>query len=217
MPVWTSVRRLLTALALTTLMSPAPLLATDHEEWRFNVLLDGSPIGTQTFRRQRDGDESKVTIEATLDVKILFMTAYSYRHRDEEVWTGECLKSMNSTTDDNGSFFRVRASATAEGLLVETGQGRRTLDGCVDSFAYWDPNGLKSSHLLNSQTGEYEAVNLLELGEESVFFRGESVLARRLVISGEKIRIDLWYTAGNDWVALESTTKSGRKLYYQRQ
>lgn len=201
--------------ACVLLAAPSP--ATEHDEWRFRVLLDGSPIGTQTFRRQREGSLERISIEAAMDVKIFFVTAYSYRHRNEEVWEGNCLKSMDSTTDDNGEAFRVQAAATPEGFVVETGKGRQRLDGCVDSFAYWNPQELKASNLLNSQTGEYVAVRLLDLGQEPVRFRGKPTPARRIALTGDKLRIDLWYTDSDDWIALESTTTSGRKLYYERQ
>lgn len=209
----------LSLLAAFAIFVPAPPVraAAPTDEWRFNVLLDGSPIGTQTFRREREGERSRITIEASFDVKIFFVTAYTYRHRNEEVWEGDCLHSMNSTTDDNGKPFRVEASATPEGFFVKNAKGRQKLDGCIDSFAYWDPEELKASHLLNSQTGDYEAVQLLELGEEAVKFRGRETRARRIALTGDKLRIDLWYTDQDDWIALESTTTSGRKLYYQRQ
>jgi hypothetical protein len=203
-------------LALVLLATAVPALASD--EWRFQVLLDGSPIGTQLFQRTRDGNLTRISIEATFDVKVLFFTAYTYRHRNEEVWDGSCLRSMDSTTDDNGTRFRVRATAEAGALVVDNGKGSTRLDGCIDSFAYWAPEELRASHLLNSQTGEYEAVSLRELGKEDIVVRGKPTRARRLALEGEKLRIDLWYSdTDDDWLALESTTTSGRKLYYQRQ
>ncbi len=187
------------------------------KEWRFNLLMDGSPIGSQVFRLSREGQRSRVSVAADFDVKILFLSVYTYEHRNEELWEGGCLLAMNSTTDDNGEVFRVTASSVADGLLVETRDGRKSLAGCVHSFAYWDPKHLGSSRLLNPQTGEYEAVRLKEHGTETIAFRGQPTTARRISLEGDKLKIDLWYSDTSDWLALESTTKSGGKLYYQRQ
>ena len=41
-------------------------------------------------------------------------------------------------------------------------------------------------------------------------------LARRLVLEGPELRIDLWYSPDDDWLALESASKGGRKLRYVR-
>lgn len=206
------------AIVLSLLAPAAALADTPKErEWRFQVLLDGSPIGSQVFRETRDGQSSRVSIEASFDVKLLFFTAYSYRHRNEETWEGGCLKSMKSTTDDNGKAFRVDARPAGDGLVVETLEGREELPGCIDSFAYWNPAELRSPRLLNSQTGKWEEVTLRELGEETVPYKGQPTRARRVAIVGKDLDISLWYAGDDDWIALESTLASGRKLYYARQ
>ena len=199
------------------LVAPHTAFAASPGEWRFNVLLDGSTIGSQLFRLTRDGNRSRVEIEASFDVKVLFFNAYSYRHRNEEVWEGGCLRSMQASTDDNGKLFRVNATSTDNGVLVETVDRREQLPACISSFAYWDPEELRSPRLLNSQTGKYEPVTLRELGQETIAFRGQPTLARRVALESRNPRIDLWYSLSDDWLALESTTTSGRKLYYERQ
>jgi len=55
------------------------------------------------------------------------------------------------------------------------------------------------------------------LGEESLQVRGRNVLARRYALHAAKFRIDVWYVADRQWVQLESTTESGRRLRYQIQ
>jgi len=47
--------------------------------------------------------------------------------------------------------------------------------------------------------------------------RGEPVAAYRYRLSGEDLKIDLWYSPDNHWLALESTLEGGRKLRYRMQ
>jgi len=202
---------------VAALLAPFSASGDVAREWRFDVMLDGSSIGSQVFRWSGDEQRSRVEIEAIFDVKILFYTAYSYRHRNEEVWERGCLRSMQASTDDNGELFRVKATAAVDSVLVETRDGREQLPACVSSFAYWAPAQLRSSRLLNSQTGKYEKVTIRELGEETIVVRGQPTLAKRIALESANPRIDLWYSASDDWLALESTTSSGRKLYYARQ
>lgn len=203
--------------ALILVLTPlSPVRAEPQQEWNFNVLLDGDPIGTQSFQRTVEGETSRVRIQAEFSVKILFLTVYTYSHRNVEVWENGCLRSMDATTDDNGEKFRVRAEESALGVQVETLQGKETLPPCVTSFAYWDPERLEAGRLLNSQTGEYESVRAREMGEEKIRFEGKEVPARRLALEGDKLKIDLWYSKAGDWLALESTTTSGRRLKYVR-
>lgn len=188
-------------------------------EWRFKVLLEGDPIGHQTFRLTQDGSRQRVSIEASMDVKILFLTVYSYRHRNDETWEDGCLVSIASETDDNGEPFRIRGAREGDAFVIDDGKARSLLPSCVHSFAYWDPEKLRQSSLLNSQTGKYEAVQLRELGEETLpSGGGGQQRARRFALEGPELRIDLWYSsADNDWLALESRSKSGRVIRYVRE
>lgn len=206
------------AALLAGLVARSAAASDPDKEFRFQVLLDDSPIGTQVFRVREDGGRSTVSIEATMDVKILFLTAYSYRHRNEETWNGDCLSSIDATTDDNGEKFRVKGSVAGDGFVVDRTGGRETLPSCVVTYAYWAPDRLRTGRLLNSQTGKYEQLDLRELGEETVMSRGRELRARHVALEGAERRLELWYEIGsNDWIALESPTDSGRRLKYVRQ
>lgn len=191
--------------------------ASGPREWRFDVFLEDKPIGKQVFRVTADGARERVTSEATFDVNFLFITAYTYRHRNEETWEKGCLSRLESTTDDNGTAFRVQGEAGTGGFVVETQAARTTLPSCVRSFAYWNADYLQARRLLNPQTGEYEDVTMRALGEELLDVRGVTRPARRWVLQGPKLRIDLWYSPENDWLALESASKGGRTLRYVRE
>ena len=75
---------------------------------------------------------------------------------------------------------------------------------------------LQAPKLLNPQTGEYEDVTVRVLGDVTLEVRGVPRPARRYVAEGPKLRIDLWYSPDNDWLALESASKGGRTLRYVR-
>jgi len=196
--------------------SALAVAAAPAREWRFKVFLEDSPIGEQTFRVTEEGPRSIVRIEASLDVKILFFTAYSYRHENEEVWEDGCLTSIRTKTDDNGEPFRVSGSRSGEAFLVETADGTESLPGCVHSFAYWNLDRLRNPRLLNSQTGKYEPVSVREIGQETLRYRGSDVRARRYALESAEFRIDLWYSEENEWLALESL-RGGRTLRYVRE
>ena len=52
------------------------------------------------------------------------------------------------------------------------------------------------------------------MGEEKITVRGAPVQAKRYRITGPKNPIDLWYSADNNWLALQSTLEGGRRLRY---
>jgi hypothetical protein len=204
----------------TRLLGAALLLATSLQveartrSWDFQVFLGDAPIGYHQFTLDEQGERRELRSESRFAVKVLLFTAYRYEHDATELWRGDCLESLTARTNDNGGRPTVDARSDGERLAVATGKGRETIAGCVMSFAYWNPQILSQARLLNPQTGEYEAVKVATLGVENITVRGASVEAKRFRLTGSGKPIDLWYSLGDEWLALESTVAGGRRLRY---
>jgi hypothetical protein len=188
-------------LLMTMLLAVRPAAAGDtHLD--FEVSLDSRPVGTHRFDILRAADGSQtVRSVAEFEVKILGFIVYRYRHEATERWEQGCLVQIKSSTNDNGRALQV---------------SRVFRDGCVSSYAYWDPARLlQQRELLNPQTGEFDPVQIESLGEETLVVRGAPVLADRYRLSNGKLVIDLWYSKAGEWLQLDSTTPSNRKLHYR--
>lgn len=183
--------------------------------WDFQVFLDDDPIGYHRFTLDEERDGQGMKIEARFEVKVLFVTAYRYTHEASELWRGSCLAKLDARTNDDGTRLVTEAVADARRLTVSTARGSASVEGCVMSFAYWNPEILRQSHLLNVQTGEYQAVRIADMGDERIAVRGAPVMAKHYRITGPKNPIDLWYSTQSDWLALESTVSGGRRLRYR--
>lgn len=204
-------RQLLTALLL--LAGPSASHA-ETSVWNFRVLLDGREIGRHEFTLRESGNAMELRSDAQLDVRLLFFSAWKYVHEAVEQWDGNCLKSLESRTEVNGRSQAVSATKQDGGFSVERAAGRERHDGCVMSFAYWNPEILNERALLNAQNGELLPVRITTLGQETVTVRGEPVRATRHRISGRGVLIDVWY-AGDRWIALEAQAQGDRRLRYE--
>ena len=192
----------------------ASMIQAEHK-YSFRVMLDGSPIGTQQVSITNKDQYQQVDIRTSLDVKLLFLSVYRYEHVNTEVWKADCLQSINAFTDDNGEKHQVNATSTDQGLAISTLDNNRVINGCVRSFAYWDPALLRSDQLLNAQTGDYQDISIVEIGDVQTTIDGKSIPARQIQLKTEQDVIDLWYSQENRWVALQSVTRSGRTLRYE--
>lgn len=202
--------------ALVGMAAPLPAAPETRAEghtWSFRVLLGERTIGRHQFTLNPAGEEHEVHSEARFDVRLLFLTAWSYRHEAIERWQGDCLLALESRTETNGESESVRAITEGQSLVVEHQAGRDEHDGCIMSFAYWNPRILAAKRLLNSQTGELLPVTITSAAEESLAVRGEHLRARRHRITGPDLEIDLWY-AGERWVGLEAAAPGGKRLRY---
>lgn len=184
------------------------------KSWKFRVMLDDRPIGYHHVNVNRAQNRKKVHTQANFVVKILFIPVYSYDHETQERWVDNCLVDINSTTDDNGEDYFINSKQSEEKLMLETQDGMNSLKGCVRTFAYWDVDLLKSDRLLNTQTGEYENVEITDMGTGVLSFDGNEIEARQFRLVAKDMAIDLWYTKDMHWLALESVTESGAVLRY---
>lgn len=204
-------RSLLAALLVIAGLSPAH---AELNAWNFRVLLDGREIGHHQFTLRGTGEERELRSAARFDVRVLYVSVYRYFHEAIERWNGNCLQSLASRTETNGESQSVSAAARGNHLAVERPQGRDEHEGCVMSFAYWNPQILKERRLLNSQTGELLPVTVTTQGEEIIEVRGQRLAAQRHRISAPNLQVDLWYADGR-WIALEAPAKGGRRLRYE--
>lgn len=204
-------------LAALLLAATAPAFsATDAAEWRFEVFLNDKPIGFHTFSLSRERDEQVLQTEATFDVKFLFVTAFRYRHTNTETWRDGCLTSVEARTNSNGKELDVVGEQRDSGFWVSHDRGREALDECVRSFAYWNPTILGAKRLLNTQTGEYESIEVSPPSEDRVAVGKATVDASRYTLSAKGGAITLWYARDDGrWLALEAPAKGGRRIRYQ--
>lgn len=207
--------------ALVCLLSMAtPALASNFsadspdKNWQFKVFLDDKEIGFHNFAMVEKDDHKEIYSNARFDVKFLFFNAYSYRHDNVEQWSGQCLKSINAVTNDNGDQYNVSGTVDNDAFIVNTMETENTYLPCIKTFAYWDPDFLEEPILLNSQTGEMIEVASEFIGNEIMKHKGKDITAKRYRLNGENLQIDLWYSNDDHWLALESLTEGGRIVRY---
>ena len=201
-------------IVLTALLAVSASASSATGEWRFRVFLDDAEIGYHHFRLHGQGAEQQLESEARYNVKFLYVTVYNYAHDSRERWQGSCLKQIDASTRDNGNSLAVRGAQDGGRFVVSGASGQANLPTCVMTFAYWNPDLLGQSRLLNVQTGEYLDVQVRTLGEETITVRGSAQRAQRYALETRDFRIDLWYSPSKEWLALESRTDGGRKIRY---
>lgn len=200
-------------LMLTVMVLPAVSMA-DVENYEFKVFLDEREIGHHRFVVSPRDMRTFVSSEARFEVSFLFLNFYRYLHSSNEVWQNDCLREIKSRTNDNGEIHFVRGQYSDDSFLLETVEQRMQVDGCVRTFAYWNPALLSSGQLLNPQTGELIEVEIAFIGESAVRHGEGSSGARHYQITGDGLTIDLWYSKDEKWLALESTVETGARLRY---
>jgi hypothetical protein len=188
---------------------------TVSNAWRFRVFLDDREIGFHHFYLAEAGDHRQLRSVASFEYRLLFVKLFHYEHENLETWSGDCLQSIRSRTDANGEGFEVEGRRADGKFRINGKDGDASLPACIMSFAYWNPEFLQQSRLLNSQDGTFLDVRVSPPEREELLVRGEPQDAYRYRLDAGELNLDLWYSADDEWLALESEVKGGRKLRYE--
>ena len=146
--------------------------SASSQTYDFKVFLGKDEIGRQRFDVSSEGERTQVRVDAQFTVKFLYITVYTYRHTNVETWEGTCLREIRAETDDNGESFFVNGIFRNGQVQVQTQAGNWIGEGCIKTFAYWNPEWITGERLLNSQTGEHQPVSILAVGEETIPVQG---------------------------------------------
>ena len=190
-----------------------PVLATE-QQWRFRVYLDDKEIGTHDYVLNQQEEHLRVRSQASFEYRLLFVKLYAYQHENIETWSGNCLTAIKSSTDANGKSFAVKGELKDDRFVLIGSAGTSELPSCNMSFAYWNPSFLDQRQLINTQNGELLEVEVSAPELEEIEVRGNRLTARRYRLTAGAMEIELWYSENDEWLALETNAKGGRRLRY---
>lgn len=203
-----------TAILVTLILGSPLALAKD---WDFDVYLDNTKIGRHQFNLS---DSNVLTSTAKFNVKVLFINAYQYDHKAVETWQGGCLNSLEAHTTENKVVTEVSGRLQEPNFVVGNGKASNKLPACSMTFAYWNPKILSQDKLLNPQNAEWLTTKVSKLASENLEVKGKNIEVSHYKLDGaldgkNKLNIELWYNANNDWVALKSITPEGYTINYK--
>ena len=202
-------------IVLLVLLSVVGTVAANDQEWRFRVFLDDKEIGYHNFSLQAQEDQLQLQSEAKFEYRLLFVKLFGYEHENIETWDGNCLTEIKSKTDSNGEPFQVNGTLEGESFLLSGSAGESQLPPCSMSFAYWNPDFLEQDRLINVQNGEVLDIEVSEPERVELEVRGVLQPAYRYLLGAGEMKIELWYSVNNEWLALETDARGGRRLRYQ--
>jgi hypothetical protein len=170
--------------------APAGPAAAVHRV--FDIMREGSQIGTNTFDIARSGDATSVKIVTHVLVKVMYVTAYRYDHSETASYKGNQLVSFTATTNDNGTNHEITAEQKdGKVILTVDGETREAAKGIVPA-SLWSADVSNKSQLFDTGNGKLLSTKARDLGDEMVEIHGAPLHLRHIKLSGQFDR-DLWF------------------------
>jgi hypothetical protein len=180
--------------------------AADPEVRDFTTYIDGKRAGTyrMTIATQDDGTVS-MTGAADINIRVL-LVHYTYTYRGTEVWQGNRLLQLQSSSNDNGKAYQVVAVADANGLRLRVNgqEGRAPADTWLTT--YWrlpEANARnRVQNLVDADTGRVLTATLQHIGASQISVAGQVQNCAHYRLAGG-VQVDLWYDGSDRLVRQE--------------
>jgi hypothetical protein len=180
---------------------------------RFDVVRDGSVVGRHSTTFRREGDVLKVDSRMALEIGFLGLTLYDFDYDATGTWRDGTPVALEARTDDNGEVRNVSAHWDGGTWRVDGGGGAWTAPRPVLPTNHWNPAVLTENAVLNTLTGERNAVTIVPGPVERVETGTGPREARRFDYRGE-LRATVWYDAQGRWVRLSFNGRDGEPVTY---
>lgn len=189
---------------------------TIAEQRTMSVLVEGKPCGhvRMTFAQQPDGSVA-VQTDSKVEVRVL-LKKFRYQIQVKETWKAGKLTSLQSTCNDDGDAYNLTASAEGDSLRVRVNGRERRMQSDVWVTTYWQqPDNSKINQelvLLDADNGKELRARLQYLGVEQRGVAGTVQNLARYMLTGDKVRMALWYDAQGKLVRQEWTELGHRTV-----
>lgn len=173
---------------------------------RFEVYRNNSRMGEHAvaFSRTEAGD-LRVDVDIDLAVRLGPIPVFRYQHDATEFWRDGELVAIQAATFSDGEWSRWQAGLNATGGVALSD---------LPPSSHWTRYDPTTAAILNTETGEPMAVEIVSLGVEEFPTATGQVEAERIRMTGT-LTVDLWYDAEGNWVGCEFEAR-GQRIRYVR-
>jgi Family of unknown function (DUF6134) len=182
---------------------------------RFDVLRAGDVIGSHQVDFSSVQDGLAVRTQIDIEVSVLGIKAFEFRHKSTETWGAGRLRTFESETLDDDSRFFVNGRATAEGFQIDHRKGSELAPPEIMVGSYWMPEIARQTLLIDPQRGTLKQQRLVSEDTVALVIGRSPVEATRYTVAG---LTNGWvaYDHIGRWLSAELKKKGSDILYRLR-
>jgi len=179
----------------------------------FDVYRHGEKVGHHKVRFNYRGSDLMVSSQFSLEIRVLFFSAYNYLYQSESLWRQGEMHSLTATVDDDGTVVTASAARDGDRYRITSPDGTATAIAPVYPTNHWHVGVLEQDRVLNTLTGRINDVRIAESGRGTVPTERGEVMATRYAYSGD-FDAEVWYDDAGRWVKMRFDGRDGSTIDY---
>ena len=141
----------------------------ENKKVSYDILRKNKVIGTHEILFSKKNGSLSVETNINIEVKILFVTAYTFSHQSEEIWKdGNLIKIKgHSDFEDEREYFIE--GEVKDGFLFASGMdGKLKLDKNLIPSNFWNIDVMYQDEIFDTQKGIVRKLDVKEIGIETI-------------------------------------------------
>ena len=184
------------------------------EELVFDVFRNDKLVGQHVSTFQNSANGTIVESTMTLQVKILFVTVYSFRYTSSAQWCGEQLIELVAQTNRNGDITNVEVSRQLDKLNVSMNNRSVLAPNNAIPTNHWNPAVLTRKQVINTISGQLNEVTIEPCKLGNALIENSTTDAVCHEYSGD-LTTRVWYDSQGRWRGLEFKADDGSTITYR--
>jgi len=172
--------------------------------FKYDIFYKDEKVGEHQLKVVPEGDLIRLDHSREIDVKVMFISAFTEKHRSTEWWTKTPhLERLNARTQMNGKEVVMTGQASPAGLLFKVGDQEELapLDA-VTLDSYWVANAPKHPVVIDVSQGKIINTSSKTLPDNSIELLGDGFKGK--------------FTYEGDFLSVGELTRNGNTVVYKK-
>ena len=191
-------------------------------EVKFDVIRKNKVIGSHEITFAENNDVLLVETNIEVEVKVLFISAYTFAHQSTETWiNGDFTKIVaHSDFEDEREYF-IKGQDNNDSFLASGMDGKLELDKNILPSNFWNIDVLKQKEIFDTQKGVVRKIDVEDLGFEKIKVNNKNIKCNKFILNASSNPKDkglfpeytLWYDENDELMKFQFKDEGrGKKI-----
>ncbi len=196
--IWVSTFGVALALDLNQVLPPQGAV------FKYDIFYKGDKVGEHQLKVVPDGDLIRLDHSRVIDVKVMFVSAFTERHQSTEWWTKTpLLNKLNAKTQVNGKEVDMAGQVAGNGLVFKVGDQQEMVPFDVVTLdSYWVASAPRHPVVIDVSQGKILKTTSKTLPDGSIELNGDDFQGK--------------FTYEGDFLVVGELTRNGNTVVYKK-